>query len=240
MRAIILAAGRGRRMKDKTNDIPKCLLKIKDKTLLSYQLEGFIQNGIHEISIVTGYQSDKISHPYLSKYFHNKDWESTNSCISLMQASDWLYQDDCIISYSDLFYSPLVISKLLTSTADISITYDPNFLNLWKSRFSNPLDDLETFRIDEHSNLIEIGKKPSSLKEIEGQYMGLIKTTPRGWTLMMKRLLSLENQILKKLDMTSLFSFLIQNKQLIYAVSIQDNEWGEVDTNRDLELYNAQ
>ena len=56
--------------------------------------------------------------------------------------------NDLIISYSDIFYSKLAIKKLYQTKSDISIIYDPNWHNLWDMRFNNPLDDAETFKLD--------------------------------------------------------------------------------------------
>ena len=82
-----------------------------------------------------------------------------------------------ITSYSDIVYSVDTITKLI-NFSDIVITYDPNWL--WQMRFNNPLSDAENFRLD-GDRLIEIGLKASSIEEIEGQYMGLLKFTPAGW-----------------------------------------------------------
>ncbi len=67
-------------------------------------------------------------------------------------------------------------------SADLAITYDENWRSLWESRFGNPLSDAETFRLDnEDRTLLEIGNKPKTIDEIEGQYMGLLRFTPKGW-----------------------------------------------------------
>ena len=46
MKAVILAAGRGSRMKNKTKDIPKCLINLKGKSLLDWQLDTIFDAGI--------------------------------------------------------------------------------------------------------------------------------------------------------------------------------------------------
>ena len=58
MKAIILAAGRGSRMKELTEEIPKCLLEVEDKALLDRQIESLRGAGIDEIAIVTGYKRE--------------------------------------------------------------------------------------------------------------------------------------------------------------------------------------
>ena len=95
MKAIILAAGRGSRMKNMTNEQPKCLVDLNGKTLLERQLESLKKAGIEDIGIVTGYK-----HEMLKKYelveFHNPLWEKTQMVSSLACASEWLKKDECI------------------------------------------------------------------------------------------------------------------------------------------------
>jgi L-glutamine-phosphate cytidylyltransferase len=233
MRAIILAAGRGSRLKDFTSDKPKCMVELKGKPLIDYQVKALTSSGITDIAVVSGYLKEKIIHPKITKFFENKNWHKTNMVSSLFEADEWLKEHDCIVSYSDIFYEDSVIQKLITSTEDISITYDKNFAKLWGDRFSDPLDDLESFKIDSESYLIEIGKKASNISEIEGQYMGLLKFTPYGW----KRIKNvLKNHTIENLDMTTMLNLLIQEGIEIRAIAITDN-WGEIDNISDLELY---
>ena len=102
MRGIILAAGRGRRMGQLTRDKPKCLLEIKGKSLLSMQIEAFKKAGVTEIGIVTGYKRERIAEYGLTE-FYNPKWENSNMVVSLTCAEDWLKDNHCIISYSDIF-----------------------------------------------------------------------------------------------------------------------------------------
>ena len=55
--AIILAAGKGTRMK---SDYPKVLSKLGEKPLLVHVIESTIKAGIHDITIVTGYKNDLV------------------------------------------------------------------------------------------------------------------------------------------------------------------------------------
>lgn len=60
MRAIILSAGRGKRMRPLSDHTPKPLLQIADKPLIAYHLQKFAKAGIHEIIINLGYLGEKI------------------------------------------------------------------------------------------------------------------------------------------------------------------------------------
>lgn len=232
MKAIILAAGRGSRMNQLTQDHPKCMVKFKNRTLLDWQVSALSGAGIGDISLVGGYKKEKISHPKISQIFFNEKWSETNMVYSLFCADQWL-DGDFVVSYSDIFYEDEVVKKLLRSDAEIAITYDKNFAQLWLQRSENPLSDLETFKIDEKSFLLEIGQKPQNISEIEGQFMGLIKFTKTGWK---KAKEVLKNYEIAKLDCTSALQILLKNNLKIKAVAI-DSTWGEVDNARDLELY---
>ena len=240
MKAIILAAGRGSRMKNKTEALPKCLMKLWNKTLLEWQLNSLTESGISDIAIVTGYRAEEIMkcQPHL-KYFHNDIWDKTNMVSTLLQADEWLKNDECIVSYADIIYTANAVKLLINNKDNIAITYYTKFLELWKNRFDNPLDDIETFKKDESFNLTEIGGKAQSLEDIEGQYMGLLKFTPYGWSKIYDELQS--NNLPKsisKIDMTTLLSHLLSRNIKIKAIPYNEI-FLEVDNPNDLELYES-
>lgn len=238
MRAVILAAGRGSRLKHMTDDKPKCLVTVENKPLLFWQIDALRNSGIQNIAVVRGYKKEKIDFPGLS-YFDNDHWEQTNMVSSLLCASSWLKESDCIISYSDIVYPSEVVKMLMASQGDIVITYDPNWLKLWKSRFDDPLSDAETFEINDRNELIEIGNRARSVEEIKGQYMGLLKVTPTGWNIIDQYLKDLPLMEVNKLDMTSLLQRLIKRNMTIHAVSIHNSWWFEIDHVRDLSQVRA-
>ena len=231
MKAIILAAGRGSRMKNLTDEIPKCMLEFRGKPLIEWQLASLRSAGINEIGIVTGYKKE-ITESFGLSCFHNEKWSETNMLYSLYQARDWLLSDDCIVTYSDIFYTENSIVPLLNTQADISITYDPNWLDQWSKRFADPLEDAETFN-QENGWLTDIGRKPKSLDEIKGQYMGILQFSPKGWGQVEDFLAHLPEGF-DRLDMTSLLSKLIERSVPIRTIATSD-EWYEFDSMNDLE-----
>ena len=58
MKVLILAAGLGSRLKNKTINVPKALVKIKSKPIISHQIEALKYNKLYEIGVVLGYKSD--------------------------------------------------------------------------------------------------------------------------------------------------------------------------------------
>src|SRR5438132_14165536 len=60
MKAVILAAGKGTRMKDLTDAVPKPMLKVQGRPMLEHILEGILSAGVREVFIVTGHRAEVI------------------------------------------------------------------------------------------------------------------------------------------------------------------------------------
>lgn len=237
MKAIILAAGRGSRMQAATADRPKCLVELDGRSLLSLQLAALRGAGIAEIAAVRGYRGAQLE-PFGLTLFDNPRWAETNMVMSLLQADPWLAAGPCLVSYSDIFYSAETAAALAASPADIAISYDRDWLQLWSRRFADPLSDAETFRLDAAGRVVEIGGRAAAVAEIEGQYMGLLKFTPAGWAGVRALVDALPPAQRDRLDMTGLLARLIAAGQSVAAVPAV-GPWGEVDSESDLALYDA-
>ena len=60
MKAIILAAGKGTRMRELSNEVPKPMLKVQGKPILEHIIEGLAAAGVREIFLVTGFKAEVI------------------------------------------------------------------------------------------------------------------------------------------------------------------------------------
>ena len=238
MKGIILAAGRGRRMGRLTTNNPKCLINICGRTLLERQKENFNKVGINEIGIVTGYKREMLISDQTKEFF-NPRWETTQMFTSLMCADEWLTKYPSIVSYSDIFYSHSLLKELVMNEDEISLTYDPSWKTLWEKRFSNPLDDAETFKLSKYSFIEEIGNKPKSIDDIDGQYMGLLKFTPKVWEIIKKSLREKNEKFIEKLHITELLNNLVNFENIKIKAIPNKFNWGELDTPKDLELYQS-
>ncbi len=231
MKAIILAAGRGSRMGRLTDNQPKCMTKLNGRMLIQWQLDAMHDAGIKEIAIVRGYCADAFQ--FKVKYFENKRWQETNMVMSLSAAGKWLQNDICIVSYSDIVYTKNIVKDLIKSEGDIVVSFDKNWLELWRNRFDNPLSDAETFMIDKDGILLDIGSCARTTEEIQGQYMGLLKLTPEGWCQVSDFLHGLPPHRRDKLDITTLLSMMISNGSVINTVPL-NGWWCEIDSGHDL------
>jgi histidinol-phosphate/aromatic aminotransferase/cobyric acid decarboxylase-like protein/choline kinase len=123
MKAVILAAGFGNRMKPLTFTTHKTLLSVGDQTVLERIVGNLVSNNVKEIVIVTGYKANdirnhvQIKFPELKvEYVHNSNYETTNNIYSLWLAFQQIKIDqDILLIESDLIYDPSVIARILHS-----------------------------------------------------------------------------------------------------------------------------
>jgi len=235
MRAIVLAAGRGSRLGSLTEDVPKCMVRLGGRTLLDGQLQSIRQAGVREIGIVRGYKAERIQAEN-AVYFVNEDWNTTNMLVSLIRAQSWLEADRCFVSYSDIVYRSDVVEALLERDEPIVIPYNVNWLPLWQDRFADPLSDAETFRTDAQGYVTEIGGKPESAEQVQGQFMGMLMLSPDGWRTIRHFIGQLEEAAVRRMDMTGLLSGLVQSGVPVRAIPYE-GPWLEVDSESDLQLY---
>ena len=120
-KAIILAAGEGKRLNNLTKGIPKCMVTIGRKRIIDYQLDALIDNGIKDAVIVVGYLKERLI-SYLTnsnynnlvnfEFVDNDIYKDTNSCYSLWTARQFM-TDGYIHLNSDLIFHPDLLRKLL-------------------------------------------------------------------------------------------------------------------------------
>lgn len=234
MKAIILAAGRGSRMGERTRDLPKCMATLDGRTLLDWQVSALRAAGIPEVVVVRGYRAETIHGGFST--LDNPRWSETNMVRTLECAKDLLRAGPCLMSYSDIVYHPDHVRALSGCPGDIAITYDTLWHGLWATRFEDPLSDAETF-LQEDGVLKTIGGRTRDLSDIQGQYMGLVLFRPAGWALAERKLSELGSAA-DRLDMTSLLRALLAEGATIRAVPVA-GRWCEADNQDDLALYES-
>ena len=155
MRALILAAGQGTRLRPLTNDLPKILVELCNKTLLERQISTLKKAGISDIAIATGYRGELIKKLGFNCY-HNVNYKTTNMVNSLFNALPFIEKKgDLIISYGDIVYEVDNLKKILASNAEVGVVIDKAWLNCWKLRFDDPLSDAESLIVDSDCQIRE-------------------------------------------------------------------------------------
>ena len=239
MNALILAAGQGKRLGHLGKLQPKCLTEIFGKPIIERLIETLAHEKIKPIYIVTGYKNIFLKNYNLNE-FYNDQYESTNMVYSMFKANDLFKKnkEDLIISYGDIIYEKNNLAKLIESDAEISIMVDLNWRKLWSIRFSNPLDDAETMKIDDGLNIKELGKKTEDYNEVQGQFTGLLKFRKDSLPKIKKYYENLKSNFkdYKNLYMTDFIQLLIDSGFEVKAVPVLGG-WLEIDTENDIKCY---
>jgi choline kinase len=170
-KAVILAAGAGRRLRPLTTRAPKSLLEVGGKTILDHQIESLIAAGVKELVLVVGYCKEAIlshlakkKYPIKITYLHNDEYASTGPILGGLQVAREHLREPVIFSHCDVLFGPNAINRLLSSTHDSVQLYR-------KGRA-----DAEAGKIvvDEQGRVRELGKH-IPIRRASGEYLQLAK-----------------------------------------------------------------
>lgn len=121
MKSIILAAGRGTRLKPITDHTPKPLVEVGGKSLIDYSIEGLISCGIRDIAIVVGHLKQKIvdhvNHNYDANFVFIDQPSVTGTAAAVLLAENFL-TEDFVMLYGDTFFSKGAIENITFSKGD--------------------------------------------------------------------------------------------------------------------------
>lgn len=243
MKAIILAAGQGTRLKKYTENLPKGMLSFAGKTIIERQIETYRKCGIEDIIIVRGFAADKITYPNV-KYYTNEDYENTNMVESLMAAKEE-FDDDIIVSYSDILFNEDLLKGMMAANVDFGCAVDDNWKEYWLKRYGKVDFDTESLAIDEDNNITELGLESPSIDVIDARYIGLLKFSKNGLEIIedilseayenyMDKPWQQSGKTVKKAYMTDLLNAIIESGKQVKAIRFV-NGWVEFDTNEDYE-----
>ena len=237
VKVLVLCAGEGKRLRPYTEHQPKCLVPYRGKPLLQYQLDVFQQLHITDITLIGGYRAEALPKNY--PIVINPDYATTNMVYSLFCARSRMTEDaDCIVSYGDILYHASVLQTLLEDPHPIGVVTDDHWKAYWSQRMGDPLQDAETFRWEETTHrLLELGKKPTSLSDIQGQYIGLVKISASEVIRFQQTYGAFVRvtPTYRTAYMTDLIQFCIDQKLPVFGVPIK-GRWAEFDTVTDLTM----
>jgi L-glutamine-phosphate cytidylyltransferase len=119
VKAVILAAGAGRRLQSAIGMVPKCLAQIGGRTLLERQMTALREHGVDDITLVLGHQHNVIADlcGREVEIVYNPLYASTNSLYSFWLARN-LLSGAFVVMNSDVLFHPHLLTRLLTSSHD--------------------------------------------------------------------------------------------------------------------------
>lgn len=129
MKALILAAGLGTRLAPITDDRPKSLVPVNGKPIIIKQIENLLENGITDITVISGYKGDMLKKTVLNLYpdikiIHSADYATTNNMYSAYLAKEAVENEPFLMMNADVFYDASVITALLKNESPNAIVTD--------------------------------------------------------------------------------------------------------------------
>lgn len=238
MKAVILAAGVGKRLKPITNTLPKGLIEIGGESLLEYSFDALKENGIREVIIVTGFFSEAIKQRFEKEYrglkinyVLNKEYYKTGSMYSLSKAKDRI-NGEIVLLESDLLYDSKAIGILLNS----------NFKDCILVAELSGSDDEVYVCVDDNQRIIELGKNiaDENKKNAIGELVGISRFSREFLSKLFKR--AEEDYEKGKLNSHYEECVFATSKlgNPVYAVLCKDLAWIEIDNENDLKRAKEQ
>jgi L-glutamine-phosphate cytidylyltransferase len=169
MKAVILAAGQGTRIRSVHGEHPKCLIEVDETTILDHQLEALSMAGINDVAIVVGYEKEQIIAHVRSKepgynqrihFIENSAFAITNNIYSLWLAINWLRGDSFIVLNADVIFDSEILNSAMRPYAPISMIVDPS----WRD---------ETMKVIIEDDRVTRMSKRISQEVFSGTYIGI-------------------------------------------------------------------
>ena len=225
MKALIFAAGKGKRIKELAGDLPKCLLEIAlGKTIIENLLDVLLLNNIKEVVIVVGYNGQKIMSKLGNQYKNmkityiwNKNFETTNSSYSFYITKDYI-KEGCLHFNADNVMHPKIIEILINDPHKDAFMYD---------NITPACDEDGKVRINNKGIMLEVSKK------LDNKYYWIIgsgKLSAEG----VKKTVKIIEKDMKKWKKVNIPIVLCEKDIDVYVVSTKALPFGEVDTPEDL------
>lgn len=228
MQAIIMAAGRGSRLGNLTENIPKAFLEVKGHRLIDYNLALLRENGVSDIKIVTGYKAE-LYEDMANNYtditcVYNPFHAHCNVLGSFFMAQEKLKDDDTIYLHADTLCAPDIFKDMVHGNGDIVMPVDFKHC------------DNEAMKVTtQGGQVVSVSKKiPES--ESEGEFIGMAKLSGN----VMPAIKRASQKLMRDGCLTSYFEGAIQEVINIGGYSVpamptNNRFWGEVDFIEDYE-----
>ena len=241
MNAIIIAAGSGKRISEDVKDLPKSLLTVNGKPIITYQIQVLKQAGINDSIVITGAHSEKLEIGII-RYIKDHHYNEHDILGSLLEAKDFL-KNDVLVLYSDIIFESKILRQILDSKGDVSIAIDMAWEKMYEGRMEHPKYEAENVQLHKAKKIIKIEKNIKNKNNDVGEFLGIIKFSPYGSGLFVKQYEELikthvgtfqQAPSVSKAYLTDMIQELVDYKIDVEPVIIS-GKWCEIDTNQDLE-----
>jgi choline kinase len=243
MKAIIVAAGMGRRLSPYTDDRPKTLVEINGRSILERQIDAYRAAGVDEIDIVRGYMKEKIAAAAAGARFYDNDDFRNNNILSSLFYAEPAMAGGFLFSYSDIVFRPEVVRTVIETEGDYALVIDRRWHEAYVGRVNHPVEEGEVARVDD-GRVTLVGKKTMPPEAATGEFIGLARFSAHAAEKMRARFHERKRELAGKpygrapkfevAYLTDLLNDLIASGEIMRPAFI-DGGWREIDTVEDLE-----
>lgn len=216
MKAIILAAGKGSRIPEITNSLPKCLIRIGHKTIIEREIDLLHEVGIEDITVVIGHFAPMVEELLGNKvdYVYNPFYGLTNSLASLWFAKEKM-GNEFIYLHSDIIFNLSAVERIHENQAEICLAVQ------------GKLTDEEDMKVRvEGKRIVEINKA-ITVDKAYGEFIGIAKFKAEGMSKLQKAL----DRIMRTQDFNAYFESavqdLIENGEVVEFVDIGNSLYAD-------------
>jgi len=243
MRALILAAGVGRRLAKYTRNRPKCLLEIGGKSILKWQIETLRQAGVDDIVVVKGYAAERVNLEGV-RYYVNDAFASSNMVLSLFCAENEI-KGDVVVTYGDILFQKSLLQTVLRAPPhDVLVAVDTLWKEYFEERSPLVLQEAESLICEADGRILEIGRARPDPSDIQAQYIGILRLSEEGSRVFRETYHNAKSKywgkewvrgrVFEQVYMTDFLQVLIDSGVSVYSVPVR-NGWLEFDTGSDYE-----
>jgi choline kinase len=187
-KAIIVAAGRGRRLGPETDDIPKCMVRVAGRPILHRQLDALAAAGVTDFVIVRGYLGARIAAPpeliarSAPRFVENPAWAENNILASLMYAEAEM-AGGFLFSYSDIVFAREHAHRVAAAAGAVALVVDRRWRDAYVGRQLHPVSEAELARVEDTPDgprVTRVGKRLVAAEEAAGEFIGLARFSVAG------------------------------------------------------------
>lgn len=219
--AVILAAGLGSRLKDRTTNMPKGFITIGNKSLIEHSVSKLLKAGIEKILIGTGHASNYYdlfaqNFPRTISCIRNERYRETGSMYTLYNMKEYIDADFLLLE-SDLLYDQAGLT-VLQEIKDSDV--------ILASGKTNSKDEV-FIEADSKGNLIKMSKDSKELENIFGELVGITKISHSTFHKMCR---FAEERLVDKPKLDYEYALVgITISTSIFVKKIEDYIWCEID-----------
>lgn len=237
MKAVILSAGQGSRLLPLTADRPKCLIEFSGRTLIDWQLDSLIANGIDDIAVVVGFRDDQVADALARRgenraritTIFNPFYKVADNLGSVWLARQHLTGDCLILNGDTLVATSLVARALAGAKPGINVTVDQ------KPAYDD--DDMKVI-CDRDGRLTAIGKR-LPIAEVNAESIGMILFRDDGAA----RFTRTVEQVMRTPEGTTVWYLKVIHRiaetERVETIGIMGEPWAEVDFPADIPVAQA-